>query len=604
MNTSHDSEPVIGIDLGTTNSAVAVIDTGIPVIIPGPGGGRLLPSAVAVDEQGRTVLTGAPALRARALHPGRVFTSVKRFMGRRFAELQPEELETNHRIAPAPDGGVVFPVGNTFLRPQDISAAVLRELRTWAETYLQTSVTRAVITVPAYFNDAQRQSTKEAGGLAGLRVERIIHEPTAAALAHGLQQKRRSGKIAVFDLGGGTFDISILELHDGVFRVLATHGDTRLGGDDIDAALAAELAHLAATDSGACAADTTVTRLREAAGRAKIHLSEAAETTVELPFLKGGKHFTARITRARLEELALPVLERARAHCLHALRDAGLRGDQLDDVILVGGQTRMPLVRSLVHEWLGHEPDTSAHPDEAVALGAGIQAGMLSGQISGTTLLDVTPLSLGIETFGGLMNVLIPRNSTIPAKAGELFTNAVDGQQDMAIHILQGERELATDNWTLGRFTVPFDPAPRGTARVGVQFEIDADGILHVLARDTATGRQEVLRVESAVDVGDDRVEQMVAGSVEHAFEDMAERQRIEALQRGKRLLEIVDAALGSAGGELSESETSAVLDARARLESAISDGTAADIKRAMQALDAATKTLADLLMQRAALGE
>jgi molecular chaperone DnaK len=488
--------------------------------------------------------------------------------------------------------------------PEAVSALVLKKLRADAERALGVEITQAVITVPAYFNDAQRQATKAAGELAGFVVERIVNEPTAAALAYGLDKLHDRARIAVFDLGGGTFDISILELNQGVFQVLATNGNTRLGGDDIDHALCAHLGRaLANGGSGAGGPATnslTTARLRELAVSAKHRLSAEETATVDLPFVDGAQSLSLPLTRAELETLAAPIVERTRWHCRRALADAQLTPTDLDEVILVGGQTRMPLVRRLVAEIFGREPNVTQNPDEAVAIGATIQAGILSGAVQNVVLLDITPLSLGIETFGGLMNVIIPRNSTIPIKAGEMFTNAVAGQQSMLIKVLQGERELARDNWPLGEFILEFERAPKGQARVGVQFEIDANGILHVLARDTKTGVEKIVQVSSAIDVSDEAVEKMLEDSLEHAFEDMSGRIFTEAKLKSDELLPAVRTALQKVGEQLAPREREQIGAAVAEVESAVAAGEPHRLKRANAALDEATQRLATLLIEQA----
>ncbi|MEM7010142.1 MAG: Hsp70 family protein, partial [Verrucomicrobiota bacterium] len=458
---------------------------------------------------------------------------------------------------------------------------------------LETEITRAVITVPAYFNDAQRNATKSAGELAGLTVERIVNEPTAAALAYGLDKLDEKSRVAVYDLGGGTFDISILQLNHGVFEVISTTGDTRLGGDDLDEAVAEWLQRELKIESSP--------RLLEAAHKAKEDLSAADEVEITLPFLDGAESFSKTLTRDEFEKLIRPIVERTRAHCLKALADAG--NPDLNEIVLVGGSTRIPLVRQLVAEIFGKEPNTSQHPDEAVALGATIQAGILSGALQNMILLDVTPLSLGIETFGGLMNVIIPRNTTIPAKAGEMFTNAVANQESMLIRVLQGEREMARDNWELGQFQIDFAPAAKGSARVGVQFEIDENGILRILARDNATNTDKVLEIQSAaVDVEDEQVEEMISESIDFAFDDMNERIWTEAKLKSNELLPAVDAALAQIGDQL-DAETKAAVDSaaaevRAALEADPKD--ANQLKAANQKLDEATEHMAALLVERA----
>ncbi len=565
---------ICGIDLGTTNSLIGVVDAGFPILLADETGSRLTPSAVYFPPgDAAPVLVGAPALRQKVLDPARSVTSVKRLMGEAVA------------------------VGPCRMRPAQVSALILGRLKEIAEAAMGRPLTRAVITVPAYFNDAQRAATKLAGEAAGFAVERILNEPTAAALAYGLDKLDERSRIAVYDLGGGTFDISILELRSGVFEVLSTAGDTRLGGDDIDTALLDHLVSLSGPPPDAAAR----ARLSEAAIAAKHALSDAESHTLALPFYRGAESLQIHLGRDRIEELARPIVDRTRLHCLRALADAGLRPADLDEVVLVGGATRMPLVRRTVAEVFGLHPNTTQHPDEAVALGATIQAGILDGSLRQILLLDVTPLSLGIETFGGLMNVIIPRNSTIPCKAGELFTNAVPDQPSMLVRVLQGEREMARDNWELGRFSIGFEPGPKGSARVGVQFEIDQNGILRVLARDTKTGADRVLEIQStAVDVEDERVERMISESVEHAFDDMRERVFTEARQKAQELLPALEQALAQAGDRLDAPARTAIDAASVETRAALASGDAARLKSAVTALDRATEHLAALLVERA----
>lgn len=638
---------IVGIDLGTTNSLVATVDSGIPYVIADGEGHRLTPSVVHVPGPEVTPLVGRPANRIRVIRPTETVYSAKRFIGRRGVDIAREEMLVTYPVSGAGAGPVTITMHGRAWTPEEVSAEVLKKLKADAEAALGEPVTRAVITVPAYFNDAQRSATKRAGELAGFDVERILNEPTAAALAYGLNKLQDHSKIAVYDLGGGTFDLSILELNQGVFQVLSTNGNTRLGGDDLDTRLTeflankikeaggpdltqAERALLQAGDAPAAAEQLPMlSRLREAAEQAKIRLSSEADVEIALPFLTPAFSFSYRLTRTELEALTTDILLRTRSHCLRALADAKLEAKQLDQVVLVGGQTRMPLVRRLVTEWFGcvefeetrgdvrlgadyHRPEapvlnTGVNPDEAVALGAAIQAEILSGGLTNLLLLDVTPLSLGLETFGGLMNVIIPRNTTIPVKAGEVFTTAVDNQRSMLIHVLQGERERARDNWSLGRFELDFEKAPKGAPRVGVQFEIDADGILHVLARDIKTGHQKIVDLTSAVDVSDADVQKMIEESVEHAFDDLKARQWIEAKLRAGETLNATRKGLAEHGGELEPAYRERVEAALKGIEVALETedprtktGDTARLKAANQTLDESTQQLAELMMDKA----
>jgi molecular chaperone DnaK len=590
---------ILGIDLGTTNSLVGVMDAGFPLLIADAEEGRLTPSVVYFPAGSQPVV-GRPASRMRMIEPTRTVYSIKRFMGRRVGEeaddvAYPLAGERGQPVRVAIQGGGAGGA-ETLLSPEQVSALVLGKLKEDAERAMGRTFSRAVITVPAYFNDAQRNATKMAGELAGFTVERIVNEPTAAALAYGLDRLKEKSKIAVYDLGGGTFDISILELNQGVFQVISTNGNTRLGGDDIDAALIQFLllGEENLQDPAALA------RVREAAIAAKHRLSTEEETAIDLPFLKGDRSFSRRLSRADLEKIARPILERTRAHCLRSLADAKLTAAEIDQVILVGGQTRMPLARQLVAEIFQQEPSTTQNPDEAIALGATIQGGILAGAVQNMVLLDITPLSLGIETFGGLMNVIIPRNSTIPCKAGEMFTNAMPGQSSMKISVLQGEREMARDNWPLGQFDLEFESAPKGQARVGVQFEIDANGILHVLARDVKTGREKIVEIQSAVDVSDEAIEQMIADSLENAFEDMSQRVFTEARLKAEEMLPAVEKALGLVGSRIAEEERRRIESCVAEVKAALEAGAAPRLKQANAALDETTQSLAALLMERA----
>jgi len=587
---------IVGIDLGTTNSLIGIMEAGFPILLADAEGERLVPSAVHFPEDGEAVV-GRPAVRMRALNPANTIYSIKRFMGLRSDELRDEDVDVGYQLLRTKEQAVRVRVGDRSFSAEEISGLILRKLKANAEAALGREVSRAVITVPAYFNDGQRSATKRAGELAGFAVERIVNEPTAAALAYGLDKLKTRSKIAVYDLGGGTFDISILELNNGLFEVLATNGNTRLGGDDIDAAIIRRLLEASEMpgDDPLVAA-----RLREAAIEAKHKLSIERSATIEVPFLRGGTSFSYALAREELEELSRGIVALTRAHCLRALADAKVSADELDEVILVGGVTRMPLVQALVAEVFGRPPNLSQNPDEAVGLGATIQAGILSGAVRDVILLDITPLSLGIETFGGLMNVIIPRNSTIPIKAGEMFTTAVNQQKSMRIKVLQGEREMARDNWPLGEFEIEFDAAPKGVARVGVQFEIDSNGILHVLARDTKAGSEKTVEIKSAVDVSDEAVEAMIADSLDHAFEDMSERVWTEAKLKAEEMVAAVESAFQTLGDQIEKDEKQRVSELMADLRAALASGEAQRLKKATATLDKATEPLAAILVEKA----
>ena len=582
------SDLVLGIDLGTTNSAVGVVDSGFPVLLADSEGRRITPSAVWIGRNGE-IEVGTKALRRRAAEPDRVITSIKRLIGRRIGEIEdsfPHKIETGSGDEPRV-------LGKTAV---EISAEILKELKRIAEWRMETTITKAVITVPAYFHDAQRADTKRAAELAGLEVIRILNEPTAAALSYGLDKLGDRSRVAVYDLGGGTFDLSILEMQEGVFQVLATHGDTRLGGDDLDALIIGHVHQRLALEN---ISSVQRVRLMEEAERVKCQLSSDDAATFRLPFFDGQRSIEVPIRRDELENIAAPWIARSIRCCAKALADAQLDPKDLDAVILVGGSTRMPAVRNAVEKFFGRKPDVSQHPDEAVALGATIQGGILGGALGKMILLDVTPLSLGIETLGGLMNVLIPRNTTIPCKAGETFTNAADGQSVMKLRVLQGEREMANDNWELGNFDIRFQPAPKGRARVGVQFKIDENGILEVLARDIATGEDTIVTLgKTAVDVDDASVEAMVGESVEHAFEDMAMRVFTEARLKAEELIPAVEGALQQ--GLANDEERSQIVEALNAVRSAMESGAGNPLKAAVQRLDAATEAMAARIVEDA----
>jgi len=524
---------IIGIDLGTTNSVVSVLEGGAPVVIPNKEGGRTTPSVVAFLDKDR-VLVGGPAKRQAITNPGHTVFSIKRFMGRRHEEVSAEEKMVPYEMVGAPKEPVKVRLRDKEFTPPEVSSHVLSYLKECAEDYLGEKVTQAVITVPAYFNDSQRQATKDAGRIAGLQVERIINEPTAASLAYGLD-KKKTGKIAVFDLGGGTFDISILEIGEGVFEVLSTSGDTHLGGDDFDKVLIHWVADEFQKENGIDLRNDPMAlqRLKEACEKAKCELSTGTETGINLPFItadqNGPKHLMATLSRAKFEALGDALFERIKDPCRMALKDAKLKPSDVDEVILVGGSTRIPKVQEIVKELFGREPNRSINPDEVVAMGAAIQGGVLTGEVESLVLLDVTPLSLGIETLGSVMTVLVLRNTTIPASKREIFTTASDGQTTVDVHVLQGERPMASDNRTLGRFHLEgLPPAPRGVPQIEVEFDIDANGILNVSAKDKASGKEQKVRIEQSSGLTEDDIKKMQEEAERCREQDKAARERAD----------------------------------------------------------------------------
>lgn len=596
---------VIGIDLGTTNSCVAVMEGGEPVVIANAEGNRTTPSVVGFTKDGER-LVGAIAKRQAITNPQNTVFSIKRFMGRRYHEATEEIKRVPYKVTEAPNGDCQVEIHGKTYKPPEISAMILQKMKETAETYLGTKVTQAVITVPAYFNDSQRQATKDAGKIAGLEVLRIINEPTAAALAYGLNKKKNE-KIAVYDLGGGTFDISILAIGDDSFEVLSTNGDTHLGGDDFDQRVIDWLASEFLKDQGIDLRKDPMAlqRLKEAAEKAKCELSTTMSTDINLPFISadasGPKHLNYTLTRAKLEQLCDDLLQRTKGPCLQALQDAGLKASDIDEVILVGGMTRMPAVIRIVQDLFGKEPHRGVNPDEVVAVGAAIQGGVLAGEVKDILLLDVTPLSLGIETLGGVCTKLIERNTTIPVNKRQIFTTAADNQTSVTIHVLQGEREMARDNRTLGRFDlVGIPPAPRGVPQIEVTFDIDANGILHVSAKDLATGKEQKIRIESSSGLTEEEIQKMVKDAEQHAEEDKKRRKEIEIRNNADSLLYSTEKLLKEYGDKVSASEKADVESALEELRKALAGDRIEDIESAMNKVTSSTHKLSEAMYRAA----
>ena len=599
---------VIGIDLGTTNSCVAILEGGEPKVIPNAEGDRTTPSVIAVTKEGERIV-GAVAKRQAVTNPDNTIFSIKRFMGRRFNEISGEIDKVPYQIIQAGSDDVRIKVSDEELAPQQISAMTLKKMKETAEEYLGEEVTQAVITAPAYFNDAQRQATKDAGMIAGLEVLRIINEPTAASLAYGLDKKTEE-KIAVYDLGGGTFDISILEIGDGVFQVKSTNGDTHLGGDDFDQVIVDWLADDFKASNGIDlrADPMALQRLREVAEKAKCELSTTLQTEINLPFITadatGPKHINETLTRAKLEQLSEALVERTITPCQQALTDAEISTSEIDEVVLVGGQTRMPKVQERVKEFFGKESHKGVNPDEVVAIGAAIQGGVLVGDegVKDVLLLDVTPLSLGIETLGGVFTNLIDRNTTVPTKKSQVFSTAADNQPSVDVHVLQGERELAVYNRTLGRFNLDdIPPAPRGMPQIEVAFDIDANGIVNVSAKDMGTNKEQKIRIESSSGLTDQEIDQMVKDAESHSAEDEKKKEEIETRNNADSLVYSTEKSLNEYGDKVSEEDRNAIQQAIDKLKESLKGENVEAIKADTEVLTQASHKLAEAMYAQAA---